>query len=126
MSPILFCLAEEILSRALSMAAATRRLLPMSYCRGVSLPTHILYADDVMIFCTGTKRNIRVLLHIFQQYSEVSGQVINNAKSRFYTGAMNSTRAQMIAAMLGFSVGTVPFIYLGCPIFQGKPKVVHF
>jgi len=27
---------------------------------------------------------------------------------------------------LGFTVRTVPFIYLGCPIFQGKPKVAHF
>ena len=56
----------------------------------------------------------------------MSGQVINNTKSRFYTGAMNSTRAQMISDMLGFSVGIVPFTYLGCPIFRGKPKVAHF
>jgi len=126
LSPLLFCLAEEVLSRALSMAAASGRLLPMAYCRGVVLPTHILYADDVMIFCTGTKRNIRTLLNIFQSYSEVFGQVITNTKSRFCTGAMNSTRAQMILDMLGFSVGTVPLIYLGCPIFLGKPKVTHF
>jgi len=39
---------------------------------------------------------------------------------------MTATRTQMIAALLGFTVGTVPFIYLGCPIFQGKPKVAHF
>jgi len=32
----------------------------------------------------------------------------------------------MIANMLAFSVGSVPFMYLGCPIFQGKPKVTHF
>jgi hypothetical protein len=124
LSPLLFCLAEEVLSRALTMAAAAGSLLPMSYCCGVSLPTHILYADDVIIFCMGIKRNIRTLLNIFQRYSDVAGQVINNAKSRFYTGAMNSMRVQMISDMLGFYVGTVPFTYVGCPIFQGKPKVV--
>jgi len=126
LSPLLFCLAEEVLSRALSMAAADGRIAPMTYCCGVSFPTHILYANDAMIFCTGTKRNIRWLLNIFQRYSEVSGQIINNAKSHFYTGAMSATRVHMISALLGFNVGTVPFIYLGCPIFQGKPKVVHF
>ncbi len=61
LSPLLFCLAEEVLSRALSIASTTGQLTPMSYCRGVSLPTHILYADDVLIFCIGTKRNIRML-----------------------------------------------------------------
>jgi len=35
-------------------------------------------------------------------------------------------RVQMISTLLGFNVGTVPFIYLGCPIFQGKSKVAHF
>jgi len=126
LSPLLFCLAEEVLSRSIFIAVTSGRLLPMTYCRGVYLPMHILYADDVMIFCTGTKRNIRVLLNIFQRYSEVSEKIINNAKSRLYSGAMNSTQAQMISDILGFTVGTVPFLYLGCPIFQGKPKVVHF
>jgi len=32
----------------------------------------------------------------------------------------------MLAQMSGFSVGTHPFQYLGCPIFQGKPKCIHF
>jgi len=108
------------------MATAAGRITPMTYCRGVAFPTHILYADDVMIFCTGTKSNIRWLLNIFQRYSEVSRQIINNAKSRLYTGAMTATRIQMISALLGFTVGTHPFIYLGYPIFQGKPKVAHF
>jgi len=32
LSPLLFCVAEEVLSRALSASAARRRLIPMSYC----------------------------------------------------------------------------------------------
>jgi len=39
---------------------------------------------------------------------------------------MTAARVQMISALLGFIVGTVPFIYLGCPIFQGNSKVAHF
>jgi len=68
LSPLLFYFAEEVLSRALSTVAAESRITPMTYCRGVSFPTHILYADDVMIFCTGTKRNIRGRLNIFQRF----------------------------------------------------------
>jgi len=108
LSPLLFCLAEEILNRAISASSARGRLIPISYCRGTYLPTHVLYADDIMIFCTGLKSNIRELI------------------SRFYTGSMSVSRAHMIANMLGFNVGAVPFLYLGCPIFQGKAKVIHF
>ena len=39
---------------------------------------------------------------------------------------MTGARANVISNMLGFPIGTVPFQYLGCPIFYGKPKVIHF
>jgi len=39
---------------------------------------------------------------------------------------MSRTPTTMIANMLGFTVGTIPFQYLGCPIFQGKSKAIHF
>jgi hypothetical protein len=39
---------------------------------------------------------------------------------------MSVSLINMIADLLGFSVGTIPFQYLGCNIFQGKPKVIHF
>jgi len=32
----------------------------------------------------------------------------------------------MISSLLGFTVGALPFTYLGCPIFRGKSKVSHF
>jgi hypothetical protein len=126
LSPLLFCLAEEVLSRALSLARCAGKIVPMSYCRGVCLPTHILYADDVMIFCTGLKSNIRYLLAIFKNYADVSGQIINNSKSRFYTGAMSVVREQMLGDLLGFGAGSIPFNYLGCPVFKGKPKYIYF
>ena len=69
LSPLLFCLAEEILNRAISASSARGRLIPISYCRGTYLPTHVLYADDIMIFCTGLKSNIRELISIFKKYS---------------------------------------------------------
>jgi len=126
LSPLLFCLAEEALSRALEMERCANALQPMSYCRGVSLPTHILYADDVFICCVGSKKNIRCLLKVFTAYSEISGQLVNFDKSKIFTGAMTVTRRNMLAQLSGFTVGNIPFQYLGCPIFQGRPKCIHF
>ncbi|XP_024632876.1 uncharacterized protein [Medicago truncatula] len=126
LSPLLFCLAEECLSRFLELERVSNSLQPMSYCRGISLPTHVLYADDVFICCVGSRKNIRCLLHIFQTYSDTSGQLVNFDKSKMFTGAMTVTRRNMLSHLSGFAVGSIPFQYLGCPIFQGKPKCSHF
>jgi len=71
LSPLLFCLAEEVLIRALSTSAARGQLIPTYFCRGTVFPTHVLYVDDIMIFCTGLKSNIRELLSIFKGKSKV-------------------------------------------------------
>jgi hypothetical protein len=52
--------------------------------------------------------------------------MVNFDKSKLYTGAMSIARRNLLAQLSGFSVGTIPFQYLGCPIFQGKPKGIHF
>lgn len=111
---------------AIDIAASAGELRPMSYCRGMALPTHILYADDILIFCTGLKSNICCLLRIFNDYFEASGQLINYDKSKFFFGAMIASRRNLLVQMCGFTPGIIPFQYLGCPIFQGKPKCIHF
>jgi hypothetical protein len=126
LSPLLFCIAEDVLSRSISKASTEGKLTPMSLCRNVQVPTHVLYADDIMVFCKGSKRNIRNLMHIFHLYGEVSGQVINKQKSKFYSGAISNSRLLSITNLLGFGSGSIPFNYLGCPIFVGKPKTIHF
>ena len=39
---------------------------------------------------------------------------------------MTGARVHMLVGMLGFSAGSIPFHYLGCPIFKGKSKVAYF
>jgi len=38
---------------------------------------------------------------------------------------MSMVRKQALASILGFQHGSLPFTYLGIPLFKGKPKVVH-
>ena len=98
----------------------------MPYCRGISLPTHILYADDIFSCFVGTRKNIRCLLRVFNCYLEASGQLVNSDKSKMFTGAMTPPMARSLARLSSFSLGVIPFQYLGCPIFQGKSKRIHF
>ncbi|CAJ2657200.1 unnamed protein product [Trifolium pratense] len=94
-------------------------------CRGMQVPSHVLYADDIMIFCKALKKNIKQLLLIFKLYGQASGQLINHQKSKFYVGSISNARMLMLSNLFGFTSGSLPFIYLGCPIFMGKPKSIH-
>lgn len=93
---------------------------------GATMPSHVLYADDVVVFCRASKKSILNLIKFFKDYKEVSGQAISLEKSKFYVGSSTThSRIKSIADMLGFKSGCLPFTYLGVPIFKGKPRKVH-
>jgi len=126
LSPLLFCLAEEVISRSLTKLVREGKLTLMHGTRDLHIPSHILYADDMMIFCKGTSSNINVLKHVFFKYAEASGQFVNPNKSSIYAGSITNHRLNQIAQNIGFSIGSLPFQYLGVPIFKGKPKYIYF
>jgi hypothetical protein len=93
--------------------------------RNVMIPSHSLYADDILIFCKGTLSGLRALKNLFQSYASESGQVINNSKSTIFSGSITSGRLDLIVQLLDFNLGSLPFSYLGVPMFKGKPKTIH-
>lgn len=88
------------------------------------MPSHVLYAD-ILVFCRASKNSLLNLLNLFKEYESASGQVISKEKSKFYSGSISSSRSESISSILGFNAGCLPFIYLGVPLFKGKPKKVH-
>lgn len=78
-----------------------------------------------MIFCKGKMSGLTALSELFQRYALNSGQIINNSKSTIYSGSISNVRLNRIFQLLNFNIGTLPFNYLGVPIFKGKPKVSH-
>lgn len=125
LSPLIFCLAEDVLSRGISYLANCGILKPMFGPRNCTTPTHVLYADDIMVFCKGTKRNLAALMSLFHEYGEASGQHLSLGKCKFFVGSMSPARKVQLRNFLGFSYGSIPFTYLGVPIFHGKPKRIH-
>ncbi|CAJ2659028.1 unnamed protein product [Trifolium pratense] len=55
-------------------------------------------------------------------YASRSGQIINTAKSTIYSGSITQGRLALIVNLLNFKLGSLPFNYLGVPLFKGKPK----
>lgn len=64
-------------------------------------------------------------MDLFSSYASASGQVINPAKSTVFYGSISIARINQITDLIGFNKGTLPFTYLGVPIFKGKPKRAH-
>lgn len=126
LSPLLFCIAEEVLSRGIEALVVDGRLTQISATRNLFIPSHCLYADDILIFCKGTLANVRNLMHLFDCYGKYSEQIVNANKSKFYSGNLSLSRNHTINAITGFNHGTIPFTYLGIPLFKGKPKSIYF
>jgi len=74
---------QEVLSRGISLLVSSGKLKLVQGNRSSSVPSHILYADDVMLFCKGTSSSIQVLTEFFQAYSQIS-VMSKTASARFY------------------------------------------
>ncbi|XP_057803087.1 uncharacterized protein LOC131018376 [Salvia miltiorrhiza] len=126
LSPIIFGIAEDMLSHLILNCVAARRLTPMSFCRSMLFPTHLLYADDILIFCKASIRNAKTIKHILEYYGELSGQVCSLEKSRIYFAkGVSSSMKRGINQVLNFTQGNDHITYLGAPLFVGKPRASH-
>lgn len=123
LSPFLFCIAEDVLNRSLSKLVETGKLKLIKGTRNFNVPSHSFYADDLMIFYKGNITGLQYLQQLFSRYAFASGQVINNGKSTIYSNSISQVRLNQIVSLLHFNIGSLPFIYLGIPIFKGKPKI---
>ncbi|KAK3229884.1 hypothetical protein Dsin_001765 [Dipteronia sinensis] len=123
LSPLLFRIAKDFLSRLLSRMVDFSQLLPISPLREFSAPTHLLYADDVLIFYRGTVRNLKNIMSAFKVYGNISGQLVNWGKSSIYfRSSVFPSRIGRLQSLVGMQIGQLPFSYLGVPLFQGKPN----
>ncbi|XP_026378898.1 uncharacterized protein LOC113273380 [Papaver somniferum] len=111
LSPILFVIAEDVLSRSLSKLVQEKKISPMVN-RGGAQPTHILFVDDVFLFFNGHKKNILSVLDFLRDYQVSSGQVINQMKSKVFVGGVTDVRNQQIANEFQMPLSSFPDKYL--------------
>ncbi|KAI9160260.1 hypothetical protein LWI28_006684 [Acer negundo] len=121
--PLLFDIVEDFLSRLLTRLVGSSQILPISSPRGFLAPTHLLYADDFLIFCKGTQKNLKHIIGAFRDYGDISGQLVNYGRSSIYFGSFVSLfRISSLQSLVGIQIGQLPFYYLGVTLFRGKPQ----
>ncbi|XP_042964017.1 uncharacterized protein LOC122298309 [Carya illinoinensis] len=127
LSPYLFVIMQEVLSRLLKKAFVNGNIGRFSQARGTPLISHLMYADDIVIFTNGGKKSMRGLMEVLNLYENWTGQVLNKNKSAIlFSNKISNTRKSSILRMTGFSEGSFPFKYLGVPIVVGRLKVCDF
>lgn len=123
LSPLLFGIAEDFLSRSILTHYENGNFEYFSSAKKVNFPSHLFYADDILIFGKATKANIQVLRQIFYQYSALSSQHFSLEKSKVMFGSIPSNSFYAII-LYGWPIprGFLPMDYLGVPIFKGPPN----
>lgn len=110
LSPYLFVIAMQVLSALLKKAESNHELDPFS-CGPLSV-SHVIFADDPMIFLHADKKNACHLKHLLDDFTALSKLRINFNKSAVYFGGPVKHR-QWIVSHLGLNQEELLVRYLG-------------
>ncbi|XP_074300151.1 uncharacterized protein LOC141631368 [Silene latifolia] len=114
-SPLLFTITMEYLSRILAHVTDTMPFKFHPLCSQLKL-SHLMFADDLLLFSKGDTTSIMILLRAFATFSVATGLQMNSLKSNIYFNGVASRVKSDILQISGFSEGALPFKYLGVPI----------
>lgn len=127
LSPLLFILLTEALSRGIKALIQHGSFAPFALPRGSPIVSHLCFADDLIVFTKGNRATLRHLLDFFRLYETATGQAINFSKSSFViSNRCRLSQVRVLEHFTGISCTTLPMTYLGCPLFNGRKKVVYF
>ncbi|XP_074291050.1 uncharacterized protein LOC141617806 [Silene latifolia] len=119
LSPLLFTIAMEYLSRVLNFATEMLPFKFHSLCSRLKLQ-HLMFADDLLLFSKGDTQSVEVLLRSFATFSAASGLQMNKHKSNIYFSGVQIKVRDYIIGLSGCVEGQIPFKYLGVPITAGR------
>lgn len=66
LSPLLFCLAEEVLSWGISLLVDQRKIKCIATPRATSPPSHVFFADDMIVFLQGNVNSLQALMTLWR------------------------------------------------------------
>ncbi|XP_070044572.1 uncharacterized protein [Nicotiana tomentosiformis] len=103
LSPSLFILGAEVFSRLLNRLYDDQRFIPFSMNNRGPKINHLAYADDMVIFCGGKSKSIKLVMKQIRLYEKSSGQKVNEDKSFFCTSPKVSiSRDNMMIDKTGY------------------------
>jgi len=90
--PLLFCIAEEVLSRGILKLVEEGKVDLITGSRHSQVPSHCFYADDIMIYCKAKFESLQALKILFTRYANSAEQIISASKSTIFSGGISENR----------------------------------
>lgn len=119
LSPYLFVLCMEYLSRSLKIAIANAKFNYHPKCGRFKI-THLAFADNLMLMSRGDSISVRILMECLQKFKDMSGLKVNILKSNLYTSGVLGQDLEDIQALTSFEMGYYSFLIPGGSIGSGK------
>ena len=100
LSPLLFVICMELLSRLLKKETAKSAFHFHKHCESLRL-THLIFADDIVLFCRGDVGSVRVLMGCLERFKVMSGLSVNVGKSSIFLGSVPGLERRALIACHG-------------------------
>ncbi|XP_015159687.1 uncharacterized protein [Solanum tuberosum] len=127
LSPGLFILGAEMLSRMLNHLHQTPIYKGFNMERKGPQINHLNFADDVIIFASSDKDSMKLIIDTLGDYEHASDQLTNRDKSHFMVpDATPLDINNVIKEVTGFSQKASPITYLGYPLYIGGHRIIYY
>ena len=126
-SPYLFLLCAEGLIAMLKKEECEGRISGVAVCRGAPRISHLLFADDCIIFGKACSEESNRVLRVLANYEKETGQKLNKEKtSLFFSRNTNKDIREEIKGRFGAQIIQKHERYLGLSTLVGKGKKKAF
>lgn len=126
LSPLLFNLVGEVLSKLLNEANKWKIFTGIKFSGCDKELTHLQYADDVIIFIDNEKSSIKGIKEVLQCFELLSGLHINFNKSCLFGFGDDHERMAKWASMLGCEIGVDNLLHLSTEIGISPASVKYW
>lgn len=121
LSPYIFILAMEFLSRQFQLHLARGSIRGISLARTAPRISHVIYADDLMIMGKATLSEAQQIITILEEFASVSGLQVKPQKSTvWFSSHCDETCKQLLISVFGARATENNEKYLGIVVSQSN------
>lgn len=127
LSPNLFILGQEILSRMLDKKLRQRNICGIRTSKSGPIIMNVMYADDIILFSKASKKDATTINHILNKYCSWSSQQVNREKSGIlFSNHTQSNTRRSLKSILQMKSLKKDTIYLGAPLLLSRAPAKDF